>query len=179
MNAKEKIFEEAVKLFSLKGYSETTADEIILQSGTSKGLLFYHYKNKESLLKAILTHTQEIIYKSCDIETFNTSAIRELRIIIKQLCLSLKTDLDYWKIYTQVLLNKELCKKLEINLDSPSKTYQLLTVELFRKSGKKNPERWAFSFDIHFRGIYFGYINEPDSFPLEQAKQVMMDMFTR
>ena len=41
-NTKAKIARVAWKLFHEKGYEETTIDEIILQSGTSKGS-FYHY----------------------------------------------------------------------------------------------------------------------------------------
>jgi hypothetical protein len=45
--------------------------------------------------------------------------------------------------------------------------------------GKMNPVRWAFFFDVQFRGMYFGYISDPKHFPLENAKKVMIDMFTR
>ena len=179
MKAKEKILQEAVRLFSAKGYSETSTDEIILNSGISKGLLFYHYKNKDGLLSAILEHAWQIIRETCYVEPSEKSAEKSLRTTIKQMTASLKKDYDYWKVYTTVLLNTELSKKLDINLHNPSEAYYKLTIDLFRKMGKKNPERWAFSFDIHFRGISFGYISEPKSFPLEQAKQVMIDMFTR
>ena len=178
MNSKEKILQEAVRLFSVKGYSETSTDEIILNSVISKGLLFYHYKNKDGLLNTILEQAWQIIRESCDINTSEKSAEKELRLIIKQMTASLKKDYDYWKVYMAVLLNTELSKKLDISLHNPSEAYYNLTIGIFRKMGKKNPERWALSFDIHFRGISFGYISEPKSFPLEQAKQVMIDMFT-
>jgi AcrR family transcriptional regulator len=179
MKAKEKILQEALKLFSVKGYAETSTDEIIMNSGISKGLLFYHYENKDGLLKTILEHAWEIIQGSCDIDISDKSPGRALRAIIRQMAGSLKRDYYYWKVYTAVLLNTELSKKFEITLHNPSMAYRNLTIDLFRKLDKKNPERWAFSFDIHFKGIYFGYISEPESFPLEQAKQVMIDMFTR
>ena len=179
MKAKEKILQGAVRLFSAKGYSESSTDEIILNSGISKGLLFYHYKNKDGLLNAILEHAWKIIQETSDINTTEKTAERALRAIIKQMTTSLIKDYDYWKVYMAVLLNIELSKKLNINLYNPSEVYYNLTIDLFRKMGKKSPERWAFSFDIHLRGISFGYISDPKSFPLEQAKQVMIDMFTR
>jgi len=179
MNSKEKILQEAIRLFSVKGYSETSTDEIIVTCGISKGLLFYHYKNKNGLLNAALERAWQIIREACDTDTSEKSAERELRTIIKQMTGSLNNDYDYWKVYLAVLLNTELSKKLDIDLHNPSEAYYNLTVDLFRKMGKKNPERWAFSFDLHFRGITFGYISEPKSFPLEQSKQVLIDMFTR
>ena len=85
MEAKEIILQEAVRLFSAKGYSETSTDEIILNSGISKGLLFYHYKNKDGLLNAILEQAWQIIRETSDIDTTEKSTERVLRSIIKQM----------------------------------------------------------------------------------------------
>ena len=48
-NLKEKIIQTAIKKFSKEGFSNTSMDEITKESGVSKGLLFYHFKNKEEL----------------------------------------------------------------------------------------------------------------------------------
>lgn len=48
-NLKEKIIQTAIVQFSKKGFSNTSMDEITKESGVSKGLLFYHFKNKEEL----------------------------------------------------------------------------------------------------------------------------------
>ena len=50
-NTKAKIARVAWKLFHEKGYEETTIDEIILQSGTSKGSFYHYYSGKDELLK--------------------------------------------------------------------------------------------------------------------------------
>lgn len=47
--AKEIIAEKAIELFSLKGYTRTSIDNIAKASGYSKGHIYYHYKNKEEL----------------------------------------------------------------------------------------------------------------------------------
>jgi len=48
-NQKEKIIRTAIKKFSKKGFSNTSMDEIARESKVSKGLLFYHFTNKEEL----------------------------------------------------------------------------------------------------------------------------------
>ncbi|QOW26344.1 TetR family transcriptional regulator [Bacillus cereus] len=47
--AKEIIAKKAIELFSLKGYTRTSIDNIAKASGYSKGHIYYHYKNKEEL----------------------------------------------------------------------------------------------------------------------------------
>ena len=52
-NTKAKIARVAWKLFQEKGYDDTTIDEIILQSGTSKGSFYHYYSSKDELLSAL------------------------------------------------------------------------------------------------------------------------------
>jgi len=51
---KEDILVSAKRLFSEKGYDATSMDEIALQTGVPKSLIYYHFKNKEELLQAIV-----------------------------------------------------------------------------------------------------------------------------
>ena len=48
-NLKEKIIQTAIKKFSKEGFSNTSMNEIAKESQVSKGLLFYHFNNKEDL----------------------------------------------------------------------------------------------------------------------------------
>ena len=42
------------KLFLEKGYEKTTTQEIVSETGLSKGTLFHHFKSKEDILAAVL-----------------------------------------------------------------------------------------------------------------------------
>ena len=52
-STKSRIAVVAWKLFHEKGYENTTIDEIILQSGTSKGSFYHYYSGKDELLGAL------------------------------------------------------------------------------------------------------------------------------
>ena len=47
---KAKIVEAAWELFHEKGYDNTTIDDIIKRSGTSKGSFYYHFDSKDAFL---------------------------------------------------------------------------------------------------------------------------------
>ncbi len=53
LTIKERIIDTAWKLFLEKGYDETTVDEIIEKSNTSKGSFYYHFSGKEEVLFCI------------------------------------------------------------------------------------------------------------------------------
>ena len=51
MNYKEKIIETATELFAKKGYEKTTIEEIIRETGCSKGGFYHHFKSKDEVLE--------------------------------------------------------------------------------------------------------------------------------
>lgn len=51
---KDIIMNTAKSLFSQKGYDATGMEEIALQAGVPKSLIYYHFKSKDELLNAII-----------------------------------------------------------------------------------------------------------------------------
>jgi AcrR family transcriptional regulator len=47
------IIEAALKAFSRHGLKETSMDRIVEESGTSKGLLYWYFRNKDELIQAV------------------------------------------------------------------------------------------------------------------------------
>jgi len=57
---KERIIEESLKLFSVKGYMSTSITDIIETVGTSKGGFYNHFKSKYQLFREILSAARKI-----------------------------------------------------------------------------------------------------------------------
>ena len=53
-NTKEKILEEALKLFSISGYMGTSMNEIAAKLGVTKAALYKHYTSKQEILDSIV-----------------------------------------------------------------------------------------------------------------------------
>ena len=52
-NTKGKIVSAAWKLFYEQGYDDTTVEEIVEESGTSRGSFYHYFKGKEALLNSL------------------------------------------------------------------------------------------------------------------------------
>ncbi|MEA3336927.1 MAG: TetR/AcrR family transcriptional regulator [Chloroflexota bacterium] len=50
---RDQILQAATVCFSRKGYYLTTMDDIVAESGMSKGSLYWHYKNKKAILISV------------------------------------------------------------------------------------------------------------------------------
>jgi TetR/AcrR family transcriptional regulator, fatty acid metabolism regulator protein len=51
---RNKILNAAVKVFSIKGYHEARVDEIVEESDTSKGAVYFHFPSKQRIFLAIV-----------------------------------------------------------------------------------------------------------------------------
>lgn len=52
-NTKKKIVSAAWRLFYEQGYDDTTVEEIIAESGTSKGSFYHYFEGKDALLSSL------------------------------------------------------------------------------------------------------------------------------
>ena len=52
-NTKGRIVSAAWKLFYENGYDDTTIEEIIFESGTSKGSFYHYFDSKDALLGSL------------------------------------------------------------------------------------------------------------------------------
>jgi TetR/AcrR family transcriptional repressor of nem operon len=58
LKLKEKIIVESIKLFSAKGFLNTSINDVMEASGTSKGGLYNHFHNKGELFSAVLEESR-------------------------------------------------------------------------------------------------------------------------
>jgi TetR/AcrR family transcriptional repressor of nem operon len=57
---KDKIIQESLKLFSLKGFLSTSIQDIMEGAKTSKGGLYNHFKSKDEIFHAVLSEARKI-----------------------------------------------------------------------------------------------------------------------
>jgi len=60
-STKNRILDAALNIFSSKGYYDTKLDEIVDESGTSKGSIYFHFPNKERLFLALVDQFADLL----------------------------------------------------------------------------------------------------------------------
>jgi AcrR family transcriptional regulator len=66
MSKKDTILQAATRLFSEKGFKETSIAELSKMTGAAEGTIFYHFKNKEDIFLSILEKTRERVIEEFD-----------------------------------------------------------------------------------------------------------------
>ncbi len=62
--SKRSIVLHAIKLFSTRGYSGTSMDELAKACDLNKAMIFYYFKNKKGLYEAVMEEILQEIYKA-------------------------------------------------------------------------------------------------------------------
>ena len=63
-NRKTRIINEATILFAEKGYHTTTLDEVATKMGVTKAALYYYFRNKEAIIRAIMRKSLDRMNKA-------------------------------------------------------------------------------------------------------------------
>lgn len=122
---KSKIVSAAWQLFYDQGFDNTTVDEIIRLSGTSKGSFYHYFESKDSLIGSLAYLFDE---KYAELEQqldYGKNAVDNMLFLTRELCMMIENNIDIEllsRLYAQQL-SKRGQKEL---LDHTRLYYRLL-----------------------------------------------------
>jgi len=85
----KKILEAAINVFSEKGFSAATTNEIAKNAGVAEGTIFRYFKTKKDILRGILIHTLNMFSEKIVIANVEKllleSEDKDIRVILKEI----------------------------------------------------------------------------------------------
>lgn len=115
-STKSRIIKAAWNLFYKNGYEQTTVDEIITASKTSKGTFYHYFKGKEALLNTLSYLFDEKYEELAGIVDPNLSAYDKLLFFNHELFYMIETSIDVGllaSLYSSQLVTKDKRSLLE------------------------------------------------------------------
>ncbi len=123
-NTKSKIVSAAWKLFYEQGYEDTTVEDIIFESGTSKGSFYHYFESKDALLGSLaylFDEKYEELEGSID---FSRGSIETLLYLNRELFKMVENTIDLELI--KRLYSTQLTTKTEKQLLDHNRVYYKL-----------------------------------------------------
>ncbi len=159
---KNYIIRKAQEIFSKKGFSNTTMDEIAEVSDISKPTLYKYFPSKENLFKQVLKvindEVDNAILSSMD---YDKSVFYNLRIITSkmlQFLIKHKTIMKIALFETRFFMKKEDKEHLKNMFENRNKRKKVL-LKMLEKAKEKGEIREDVSLDIIIL-LYFGLTKE-------------------
>lgn len=100
-STKARILDAALDIFSSKGYHDSTVDEIVEASATSKGSVYFHFPNKQRLFMALVDRFADLLERRV------VEAISEQEVGIERVRAALQACLEtfgQYRLLAKVLL---------------------------------------------------------------------------
>ncbi|MDY5846669.1 MAG: TetR/AcrR family transcriptional regulator [Bariatricus sp.] len=135
-NVKRRIVDAAWELFYEKGYDDTTVDDIIRLSDTSKGSFYYYFSGKDALLDTLSTILDEYYIKLEEELDEDMNSFDKLIYLNYQSHLFIEKKIDVALLAS--LYSTQLIAKGDRNLLDQNRTYYKLISKIIEEGHVRN-----------------------------------------
>ena len=183
-NTKGKIVSAAWQLFYEQGYDNTTVEEIVEASGTSRGSFYHYFDGKDALLSS-LSYLFDEKYDELT-ETMNPalSPIEKLILMNQELFLMIDNTVSV-DLLSQ-LFATQLITSGEKHMMSPNRTYYKLLRQVISEGKQSGVFQEAFSvndiakaYAMFERGLMYDWCISNGSYSLCQYSQSVLPLFLK
>ena len=181
-NTKGKIVSAAWKLFYEQGYDDTTVEEIVEESGTSRGSFYHYFEGKDALLSSLSVLFDDKYDELSKAMDPDLSPIEKLKYINQELFLMIENTVSVELLAR--LFATQLTTSGERHLLNTNRTYYKLlrqiTTEgqrqgLFKDELSINDITKAYA--MFERGLMYDWCISSGNYSLCQNAQTIMPMF--
>ncbi len=171
---KQKLYDAAMRLFESQGYFATTVEQITVEAGVSKGLVYNYFESKEALLAGLIAETTEKMESVAGSLSTGESVEESLSGFIDQFLNYLKTEKHFLKLQLTLLMMPELRAIVAEPQKARADALLRLVTNWFRQAGHTEPKNRARMFMALMDGIALHYLSTYERYPLNAMKPQLM-----
>ena len=184
---RRQIVDAAIRVMALRGWNETSIDEITKEAGVSRGLVSYHFKDKADLLSGVLARCTEASNDGMRLAiAATTDPVERMRLIIRSTLALTRDDPTIYEIFLHFMASGRSNPELGQQIRDLYRGFRSITAEGIRNG----QNRGIFRNDIDVNAAAARYIGaltgfalqwllDPDSFPFEEAAIQTEEMLMR
>lgn len=171
------IMHAALELFAHEGFYPTSISKIAQKAGISKGLMYNYFDSKEELILSIIGKGIDKLTENLDVNHDGFLSEEEFEYFINENFRILQENIEYWKLYFSTMMQPAVYKLVRSKYPHFLPALHKVVEGYFFRKGAENPELEAVYFDALLDGIYLNYVMDPDRFPLEKIRKMIIQRF--
>ncbi|MGQ1787845.1 TetR/AcrR family transcriptional regulator [Saccharicrinis sp. GN24d3] len=169
------IISASLKVFSEQGYQASSISNIAAEAGISKGLIYTYFDSKEDLLRSLLFETIENMFEVSINALSGNPTKYEFVQMIRDNIEWVKENSRFSKIYFGLLLQPNIINMFHDELMALAQPFFVSISRYFELAGCDNPMLETRYFVSVLDGVYMNYIMDPDSYPLKEIENKIID----
>lgn len=172
------IMDAAIEIFAEKTFQGASISMIAQKAGISKGLLYNYFESKEVLLKEIIKNATSKVHEHFDPNHDGVLTKEEFLFFIKKNIQIIKENINYWKLYSALVLQPDVMKVIEHDFDEVAANQANLIYKLFTKCKINDIQGELLLFAAMMKGAMIQYIAMPDNYPIDEFEKKIIEYYT-
>lgn len=173
-SSRRRILDAALRLFSRRGYEETSVAALARSAGVSKGLVYHYFDTKRDVLEAVMARGSERLDAALRRLGAESSASSPAATVMEVLGL-VAEDLPWWRLFFRLRMQPELGR--EVGLASGDVSLEEALERSLSRAGSASPRREALALAAAVEGAAQRYVLDPDGYPLVDAAEGIVSRY--
>ena len=170
------IMNSALDLFANQGFNATSISQIAKQAGISKGLMYNYFSSKDDLLKRIIIGGLQSFLDLLQVKDIENIQKKELVKFIETNLSLIKINAAYYKLYFSLAFQSATFNILEVEMKQIFEKVFSIFIKYYTQNGEKNPFVKTRFLLATFDGIGIHYLSDTKTFPLDEVKELMIEL---
>lgn len=171
---KQKLLDAAAALFESQGYFSTTVEQITVEAGVSKGLVYNYFSSKEELLVGIIEFATSRMASVASKLVPGDSIEQSLSQFLDHFLGFLKSEKRFLKLQLTLMLMPDLNQIVMASQQKRAKLLLKMLSAWFRDAGVRQPTEKARLFMAMLDGVALHYLCIYKNYPLARMKPELM-----
>jgi AcrR family transcriptional regulator len=179
---RQQIMQAALACFARKGYHKTTMDDIVAESGLSKGTLYWYFKNKDDLFFSLVTSF--FLEMRLDLDAIlerHISASDKLRALAYEFVSYFQEVTEFLNVFFEFWMQSALNEQLNQLFSSMLVQYREMIAGIIAEGiaagefKEVDAKQLAWTVMAVYDGLWFYKMLTPDEVDLDRANQAFLE----
>ena len=174
---RHQILDAALHVFGEDSYHGSSMAAVAKKAKISKGLIYNYFKSKEEILISIVTDVFTEVMDHLDLDP---SVVLDrdgfINVIEKSVDEVVKNP-QRWKLYMSLSFQPDVTPILMEQMMPKIQPFMVQMTNYFVSKGHEDPMTVMRYFSAMLDGVQMHILMDPENFPVEKVKQMMIDQF--
>ena len=174
---KQQILDAALHVFAEDSYHGASMASVAKRARISKGLIYNYFKSKDEILSTLIMELMEEMLEMMDIRPEVPLDRNGFINLIEKSIEEVVKNPPRWKLYMSLSFQPDVTPLLMEQMMPKLQPFMTLLSNYFVEKGYEDPMTMMRYYSAVLDGVQMHILLDPDNFPVEKVKQMMIDQF--
>jgi AcrR family transcriptional regulator len=174
---KHQILEAALHVFAKDGYQGASMAAVAKKAKVSKGLIYNYFNSKEEILISLVVDVFDEVMDQLDLNLGEPLTKESFIQVIEKSVDEVVKNPQKWKLYTSLSFQPEVTPILMEQMMPKIQPFMIAISNYFVGKGHEDPMTMMRYYSAVLDGVQMHILMDPDNFPVDKVKQMMIKQF--